>query len=105
MLRRVLLMIIDDLNFSRAGRLFGPREANPPLVINADAVLALPVTFERFKPVTRQSCKVFQTRGCIQSVKTKLGLSGKTGKFPDPLAICEASGLAIPVADDHWFRT
>ena len=97
-------MIIHDLNLARAGRPFGPREANPPLVIDADAVLTLPVAFERFQPVAGQSCKVFQTRGCIQSVKTKLGLSGKTGKFPDPLAIYEAFGLAIPVADDHWFK-
>jgi hypothetical protein len=73
------------------------------LVIDAHAVLALTIAFERFQPVTRQGRKIFQARRCIQSVKTNLSLSGKTGKFPDPLAICEAFGLAISIADDHRF--
>src|SRR5208282_3148370 len=38
------LVVISDLDIDRAGRSFGPFKANPPLVIDADAVLSLAVT-------------------------------------------------------------
>jgi hypothetical protein len=43
------LVVINDLDIDWAGRSFGPFKANPPLVIDADAVLSLPVTIEGFK--------------------------------------------------------
>jgi hypothetical protein len=45
------LVVINDLDIDWAGRSFGPFKANPPLVIDADAVLSLPVTIEGFKPI------------------------------------------------------
>jgi hypothetical protein len=36
-------MVIDNLDIDWAGRAVGPLEADPPLVIDADAVLALPI--------------------------------------------------------------
>jgi hypothetical protein len=44
-------MVIDDLNLGRPRRPFGPLEANPPLVIDTDAVLALAIALERFEAV------------------------------------------------------
>jgi hypothetical protein len=44
-------VVINDPDIDRAGRFFGPFEANPPLVIDADAVLSLSVTKERFMPI------------------------------------------------------
>ena len=44
-----------ELDDEVAGEGFGPLEANPPLVIDADAVLALPVALQGFEPVTRHS--------------------------------------------------
>ena len=52
-----LLMVVNNLHVGWAGPFFGPFKANPPLVINADAVLALSVPFQRFKegcPAIRQ---------------------------------------------------
>jgi len=37
-----LSMVIDDLYVDRPWRALGPFEANPPLVIDANAVLAFP---------------------------------------------------------------
>jgi hypothetical protein len=44
-------LVINDLDIDWAGRSFAPFKANPPLVIDADAVLSLPVTIEGFKPI------------------------------------------------------
>ena len=59
----VLLVIINNLYIRGSRGSFGPFEANPPLVVDADAVLALAVTFERFETVAGQSGKVLKS-GC-----------------------------------------
>jgi hypothetical protein len=56
-------MIVNNLHVAWAGPFFGPFKANPPLVIDADAVLALSVPFQRFKTVARQYGKVFKHDG------------------------------------------
>jgi hypothetical protein len=48
-----LLMIANNFQVQWARRFSRPFEANPPLVIDADAVLALSVPFQRFKTVAR----------------------------------------------------
>jgi hypothetical protein len=44
-------MIVYDLNLVRA--LLGPKKTDAILIIDPDAVLALPVTSQCFKPITR----------------------------------------------------
>jgi hypothetical protein len=48
-------MIIDYLNIDRSRASFGPLKAYPPLVIDTDAVLALPIPLESFEAVPGQS--------------------------------------------------
>ena len=55
-----LLVIVHDLNVGRPHRIFRPLETNPPLVVNADAVLALPVRSQRLKTVAGQGGKIPQ---------------------------------------------
>jgi hypothetical protein len=57
-------MIIDDLNV--VSRAFLPRKTDPPLLVNAHTVLALPVAGQRFEPVPRYRRHVIQ---CCGSVK------------------------------------
>ena len=94
-------MVINNLHVRWAGRLFGPLKANPPLVIDADAVLALPVALEGFQPIAGQSGKVFQARRHIQPVKPDFGLSSETGKFPNVLSIGKSFGFSVPVTHNH----
>jgi hypothetical protein len=98
-------VIIDDLNVGRARRSIVPLEANPPLIVDADGVLALPIAFESFQPIARQSRKVSQAGRRFQPVKADFGLPGKTGKFPDTLSIGEARGPIVPEAGDHRRET
>jgi hypothetical protein len=53
-------MKINDLHVRWAEGVFGPFKASPPLIIDANAVSALPVPFQRFKTVTGQYGKVFK---------------------------------------------
>ncbi len=50
-----LLMVINNLHVGWAGRFFGPFKANPLLVIDANAVLALSVPSQRFKTVAAKT--------------------------------------------------
>ena len=59
-----LLMVIGD--FHRAGVSFFPDETESPLVIDTDAVLACPVSFQGFKAVSRRNAQVLQAGGVVQ---------------------------------------
>jgi hypothetical protein len=65
----ILLMVIDNLQVQGTERIFRPLETNPPLVVDADAVLPLTVTLERFETVSRQCRKVFERDRCLQTVE------------------------------------
>ena len=45
-------MVID--NFNVFGTVFSPDEAHPPLVVDANAVLAIPVPFKGVKTIARR---------------------------------------------------
>jgi hypothetical protein len=74
-------MVVRNLNVDRARRACRPREANPPLVIDADAVLTGTIAFESFQSVSANCSEVFETRRRIEAVESNLGLSGETGKL------------------------
>jgi hypothetical protein len=45
-------VIVDNFDIDRPWRTLGPLEANPPLIIDADAVLALAVATESLQAIT-----------------------------------------------------
>jgi hypothetical protein len=53
-------VVIHDLNVVNVA-LF-PSEANPPLIVYADAELAPAVAFERFKPIVGWAAQIVQRR-------------------------------------------
>src|ERR1700747_2095233 len=55
------LVIVDELHVHRT--LPRPHKANPPLIVDANRVLPLSITSERFQPVSRRSSQIAQ-RGC-----------------------------------------
>jgi hypothetical protein len=52
-------MVIDNLDIDWTGSAVGPLKADPPSVVNMDAILALPIAFQRFKPVAGKSGEIF----------------------------------------------
>src|SRR5215470_17989558 len=62
------LVIINDLDVGRARRLLRPLKANPPLIVDADAVLTFAISSQRFKTVARQGGQILQRDGRLQTV-------------------------------------
>jgi hypothetical protein len=79
-------VVIDDFNIHGARRSVGPFKTYPPLVIDADAVLASPVAFQCLKSVARQGSKIPDSRGRFQAIKLQAGGAFEARKRPDPFA-------------------
>jgi hypothetical protein len=57
-------MIVNDLDLVRTG--VGPHEAQPPLIVDAHALLPSPITPERFKPIAWRRTHEIQRLGRVQ---------------------------------------
>src|SRR5215467_12869062 len=98
---KILLVVIDDLHICRTRRPCGPLEADPPLVIDANAVLSLSVALQRFEPVVRQCTEIPKLDSCFQAIQFEsCGALNSRERF-DPLTSCKISGPRVSVADDH----
>ena len=94
-------MIVGYLDVDGTGRAFRPFKTNSPLIVDANAVLALAGALECLEPVAADGSEVFEVRRRFQTVKSDFRLSGKAGEFLDVLASREALGLIVSIADDH----
>jgi hypothetical protein len=56
-------VVIDNLNIGRAA--IGPDKADAELIVDANAVLTHPFTFERLQPITRRRAQKIQCLGGI----------------------------------------
>jgi hypothetical protein len=66
-------VVIDNFNIRRTGGAFWPFEANTPLVVDADAVLAFPAALQGLEPVSRQNGKVAEREGRFEPVQLQTG--------------------------------
>src|SRR5712692_5908751 len=96
----LLLMIVHDLNVDRPGGGLRPLEADPPLVVDANAVLALSVPAQRFEPVTGQRSKVADGRGGLEAIKFQPRGPFESRECLDPFPSGESPGPLVPIADD-----
>lgn len=96
-------MIVDDLYGLRA--LVGPREADTPLIIDPNAVLASPIFLQSFETIARRRPKIVERARGIEHVELACG---------DPVDILptcrrqntvseETVRLSIRVASNHNF--
>jgi len=93
-------MIIDYFNIDWSGASFGPLKAYPPLVVDANAILALAIPFESFKTVPGQA-QVKKGGRSFQLVKLQLRLALKAGKSLDSISSREFLRSLISEAHDH----
>src|SRR3990172_2811406 len=98
------LVILHDFDTDRPGRTVWPLKTDPPLVVDANAVLALPVAAERFEAVARQAGKVHECRGRLQTVELELRGPLNRGTRLDSLAGGEGPGSFVPIPQDHLER-
>src|SRR5229473_968064 len=95
-----LLMIVNNLHVRWPQRAARPLEANPPLIVNADAVLALAIADQGFEAIAGQSGNVSERCGGLETVELQARGALKTRKGLDAFARGEISGPAVPIADN-----
>ena len=97
-------MIVNNLYVRWPERAAEPLEANPPLIVNANAALALAVADQNFEAIAWQSGQVSKTGSCLQTVELQARGALKPRKSLDAFAGGEISGPAVPIADNHWSK-
>jgi len=92
-------MIVHYLNCQRIGS--NPAEADPPLVVDPNAVLPHPVTGEGLQPIPRNRAQVGNSSRRMNMIELSLRHRGDTLKLPAELAPENLFGLFVPERPDH----
>jgi hypothetical protein len=64
-------VVIDDLDITRT--VVGPDKTQPPLRVDADAVLPASITVQRFEPISERAPQELQDLCSIQHLQLALG--------------------------------
>jgi hypothetical protein len=95
-----LLVIVDDLHVEGIGS--DPAKANPPLIVDADAVLPETISGELLQMVCRRNLEVGEARGSIQHDKlAKCDAKEIRRKPANPFPTEQPSGVRVAKAADH----
>lgn len=87
-------MIIDDFDFH--GATLGPSKANAPLIVDANAVLALSIAFQRFESMRRRNEEVGQPHCGYHTLKSHTGAPlYRMGQMPDGVPFEYSFGLPV----------
>ena len=93
-------MIVDDLDIVRVGS--DPAEADAPLIVDSDAVLASPVPGEFLKAVCGRNAQVAEAGRGIECDEFAKGNSLKVSRHSaNPLPFEKALGVGVAKAADH----
>jgi hypothetical protein len=92
-------MIVHYLNVKGIG--LNPAEADPPLVVDLNAVLPRPITGEGLQPIPGNQSQI--GNGCrrMNVIELSLGHYGNTLKLPAELAPEDLLGFLVPERPDH----
>jgi len=94
------LVIVDDLYVPRAA--VGPAKAQPPLVVDADAVLALAVAGKLLKPIAGWRAKVSHIGSTVEHLQFAFGSRANRPPARRATSLEDAFGVAIAERADHW---
>jgi hypothetical protein len=92
-------MIVYNLNFKGIG--FNPKEANPPLVVDANAVLPHPIAAKSFQSVSGDFSQIGNCYRSLNVIELSLGNDGNALKRPAELAPEDSLGFLTPEGPDH----
>jgi hypothetical protein len=96
-------VIVDDLHIG--GPLCRPDEADAPLLIDAYAVLSLPITLQRFEAVARRHLQIVKNCRSVQLRKLAKGRPFDVHPTLHALSLEEGLGvLALEALDRHAKR-
>jgi hypothetical protein len=96
----ISLVVVDDLDI--LGASIRPNEADAPLLIDSDAMLAGAIILEGFKLIAGRHSQVAQHLGIVQhSQLPQRGLLDILWQLPAEFATPYPLGLGTPETDDH----
>jgi hypothetical protein len=78
-----------------------PSEANPPLIVDTNTVLPLPVAFQRFKLIAGRLPEVLKGSGAVQIKQLPPRLPFKGMKAGNTMIIKKSGGVATAERFDH----
>jgi len=93
-------VVVHDLDLVRIAAM--PPEADPPLVVDPDAVLACAITAQPFQAVSGRHAKIVQSRRGIQHPELSQGhLLHPRSEPANRPPLEEPLGFPVPEALDH----
>src|SRR3989337_1046693 len=96
----LVLVVVADLDVMRVSLL--PAEADPPLVVDPNAVLAGAVSGEALQAVPRGHAELLQPLGGVQKQQLAMGPSLQVRwQFAGPFAFEHLPGLGVSEGSNH----
>lgn len=96
-------MVVADLYFVRT--IGAPDEADPPLVVDSNAVLSSPIASQAFQPVPGRAPQIPQDIRRVQEEQLPVSLALDVGCQPRrPLPLENPPRQGVPEAADHGGR-
>jgi hypothetical protein len=92
-------MVVDDFDMIRPS--FGPDETDAPLIVDADRVLATPVSSERFQPVCRRRAQIAKIARLMKHIKLSQSLLLDSAETLHVRAHPETVCRAVAKRSDH----
>jgi hypothetical protein len=97
----ILLVIANNLSVRWPQRSAGPLEANPPLIIYPNAVLAFAFALQRLKTIPRQRDQIAKGSGGFQPIELQPRGALDTGDGLDAFSCGEVHSSPVAKTDDH----
>lgn len=92
-------MIVCDFHVVSVAPL--PDEADAELIVDADAVLSLAVSLERFEAISWDCRKIAETGGYVQFPELSLRRPLERVEFRHTLSVRKSLGILVAKALDH----
>jgi len=92
-------VIVDD--FDVVDAILRPNKANPPLIIDPNAICARPISLQRFQPVRRGHSEILQLFSGIQHVQLPAGGLGDLMKSPVSSCAVQFRSILATKSTDH----
>src|SRR5258708_13163791 len=93
-------MIVDDLDIGRSGRAARPFEADTPLQVDTDAILASAIGLQCFQPIAPECLQLVEAHCCAEDFQSAVRLSPKTLETPHQTALATRPPPLLPAASD-----
>ena len=92
-------MVVNDFDIFRTN--LGPAEANPELLVNSNAVLALAITMQWLQHIAGRYFKIIQFACHLKLPNFPQSHSLKIDEAPDAATVCQVLGILTLERYDH----